>query len=247
MPAYTCGFLAPVPFLYAAFRTRTRKLWLIAAAYTSVWLAMWVLFGISPDEGSDAAAAVAVALVFGLAVVGTIHALEIRRSAPARAEPPPKEVVAPAGAAVVDDGADDHAHLRAALTSLKSYVAGHAHSYPPACGPLLTEVVGYLDQVVSLVEQGGHADKELRFVHAMLTDYIPTSINTYVRLPRQYALTHRNPDGRTPADELELQLRLLRDSARAAVTSLYDDDSLRLQEQSAFLSAKFGTSELDLP
>jgi hypothetical protein len=138
------------------------------------------------------------------------------------------------------------AHLRSALTSLRSYVASYAHAYPPACGQLLIEIVGELEQVVSFVERDADADMQLRFVHAMLTDYLPTSINTYVRLPRQFATTFRNADGRTPADELELQLRLLRDGAREATRSLYDNGAQRLQEHSAFLTAKFGTSKLDL-
>jgi hypothetical protein len=60
-------------------------------------------------------------------------------------------------------------------------------------------------------------------------------------------MSHRNPDGRTAASELELQLRLLSNGAREATESLYRDDSLRLQQQSAFLESKLGRSELDFP
>jgi hypothetical protein len=38
LPALCFGFLAPVPFAYAAIRLRQRKLWWITLAYTIAWL-----------------------------------------------------------------------------------------------------------------------------------------------------------------------------------------------------------------
>lgn len=134
--------------------------------------------------------------------------------------------------------------LQAGLSALKTRVATHRYAFPPVCRQLLDDTIAAMEQVIAFVAANGHADAELRSVAAMLTDYLPTSLDTYLRLPKDYA--ERNPDGRTAAEELELQLRLLRDSAKDAVGSLYRGDALQLQQQSAFLESKFGTSELDL-
>jgi hypothetical protein len=66
-------------------------------------------------------------------------------------------------------------------------------------------------------------------------------------LPHEYAQSHRNAGGRTAGEELELELWLLRGKAKEAVDSLHRGDAQRLEEHSAFLMAKFGKSELDLP
>lgn len=249
VPAYTMGMLAPVPFLFAAAKLQARKLWLIAAAYGAVWIATWVLVGVSPDNSS--ASTLCGFLFIALAVAGTAHAFVLRESLPRRNRTQfgmvGQQQLEPAvGALMSDPTQTTCTQLRAALSSLKSYVTTHSELFPPACKQLLDETIAQMEQVISFAASDGHADAELRSVHAMLTDYLPTSINTYVRLPREYALSQRNPDSRTAAEELELQLRLLRDSAKDAAGSLYRGDALRLQEQSAFLQSKFGKSELDL-
>ncbi len=40
LPLLTWSFLAPVPFVHAAVRLRSQRLWLLAVAYTVVWLAV---------------------------------------------------------------------------------------------------------------------------------------------------------------------------------------------------------------
>jgi uncharacterized membrane protein (DUF485 family) len=250
MPAYTGGFLAPVPFLYAAVKLRLAKLWLIAAAYVAVWVIARVLTAFRPDY--HVLSAVGGSLTLLLAMGGTVHAFVLRESLSRR----PREQVDIVGpqrpetfvtAPVSDPTQTMCAQVRVALASLTSSVRQHAELFPAECKQLLDESIGQMEQVASFVASGGHADAELRSVHAIATDYLLTSINTYVRLPREYALTHRNSGGRTPAQELELELRLLRDKTKEAADSLHHIDALRLQEQSAFLQAKFGRSELDIP
>lgn len=247
MPAYTFGLLTPVPFLFAAVKLQIRKLWLIVAAYGAAWVAILVLGGITPQH--SALNAVFGFVFIGLAVAATTHAFVLRRSMPP--SPRTQSVIGgqqpPESALVSDPTQAVCAQLQAALSSLKYLVATHAELFPPTCIQLLNETVAHMERVVAHVARGGHADAELSSVQAILTDYLPTSVSTYLRLPTEYAVSQRNPDGRTPADELELQLRLLRDSAKEAAGSLYRGDALRLEEQSAFLKSKFGKSELDLP
>lgn len=251
MPAYTVGMLAPVPFLYAAVRQQIHKLWLIAAAYGALWTALWVLVGITSEH--SAANAVSGFLFFALAIAGTTHAFVLRELLPRRpcarcAAAGPQQLMPPAPTwAPSDPNQVMCAQVRTALGSLKAAVARHGELFPPVCKQLLDETVAPALEVVAYVARGGHTDAELRSVHAIATDYLPTSVNTYIRLPPEYVISQRNPDGRTAADELELQLQLLRESAKEAASSLYRSDAQRMVEQSAFLQAKFGKSDLDLP
>lgn len=243
MPAYTFGLLTPVPFLFAAVKLQIRKLWLIVAAYGAAWIAILVVGGVTPEH--SAVNTLLGFLFVGLAVAATTHAFLLRRSMSPNLRT--QQVEPPVAALVSDPSRALCAQLQAALSSLRHLVATQAGLFPPTFTQLLNETIAPMEQVVRYAARGGHADAELSSVQAILIDYLPTSVGTYLRLPREYALSQRNPDGRTPADELELQLRLLRDSAKEAAGSLYRGDALRLEEQSAFLQSKFGKSELDLP
>jgi hypothetical protein len=251
MPAYTAGFLAPVPFLYAAATLRARKLWLIAAAYCAVWVVPWILLAVV-NADNHAVDVLSHRLTLALAIGGTVHAFVLRGSLPRISgtqsrtvgpQPPQAPVAAPA----TDPTQTMCAQVRAALSPLKYSAMTHAELFPPACKQLLDETIAQVEQVVAFAAAGCHADAELRAVHAIVTDYLPTSINTYVRLPHEYAQSHRNAGGRTAGEELELELWLLRGKAKEAVDSLHRGDAQRLEEHSAFLMAKFGKSELDLP
>lgn len=244
MPAYTLGLLAPAPLLYAAVRHPIRSLQLITAGYGAAWLAAWILATTTRQNSAPATAAGGLFVVLALAC--TAHAFVLRESLSASSAvgeqlaPPPPAPAADSTQAMLGQAT-------AALTSLTSYVTAHAAQLPPTCKQLFDDTVAQLLQVIRFVAGGGHADAELRAVHAMVTDYLPTSLHGYLRLPQDYATTQRNPDGRTAAEELQLQLGLLRDNATETARSTYRDDALGLEDQSAVLQSKFGTSELDLP
>jgi hypothetical protein len=251
MPLYTGGLLAPVPFLYAAASLRLARLWLIAGAYVAVWLIPWVILAVIGTD-NDAANTVGHRLALALAVGGTVHAFVLRKSL----SPPPQKQsgmvawhqhTASTPLEVSDPTQTSCAEVRAALSPLKYSMITHADVFPVRCRELVEETTAQMERVVAFAANGGHADAGLRTVHVIATDYLPTSINTYVRLPRDYAMSHRQPSGRTASEELELELRVLRDKVDEAVESLHRDDAMRLEQQTAFLLAKFGRSELDLP
>jgi hypothetical protein len=250
MPAYTGGFLAPVPFVYAAVKLRAARLWLIAAAYVAVWMVARVLAA-AGSHFYFVLGAMGGALMLALAVGGTVHAFVLRdslsRTSRRRSEVVAEQPLATPVPAPIDPRQTMCVEVRASLASLTSSVRAHAELFPSACKQLFDDTVARIEQVVSFVTNGGQADAELRSVHAIATDYLPTSVNTYIRLPREYAMTQRNSEGRTAGEELELGLRLLRDEVKEAADSLHRVDAVRLQEQNAFLQSKFGKSELDMP
>jgi hypothetical protein len=231
-------------------RLRLRRLWLIAAAYGAVWMVARVLADATPDN--HLLSALGNSLTLALAVGGTAHAFVLRESLSRRPDSQfevvrEQRLKPPVPAPASDPTQTMCAQVRAALASLTSSARTRVESLTPECTQLLDETIAQMEQVVSFVAGGGHADAELHAVHAIATDYLPTSVNIYLRLPREYAMSQRNTGGKTAAEELEVELRVLRDKVKEAADSLHRADAVRLQEQSAFLQAKFGKSELDVP
>ncbi|WP_054566795.1 hypothetical protein [Frankia sp. R43] len=83
-------------------------------------------------------------------------------------------------------------------------------------------------------------------VERMVVDYLPTSVEAYLELPRAFADSHL-VDGRLTARELLLeQLTLLATAAEDVTTSAARDASQRLAVQSRFLAERFGPTSGDL-
>jgi helix-hairpin-helix protein len=76
LPLLTWGLLAPVPFVHAAVRLRTVQMWLVAAFYTIVWLAVGPA-GVLV-QNPDVNEAVQGFSQLGLVVAATTHAFVLR-------------------------------------------------------------------------------------------------------------------------------------------------------------------------
>lgn len=83
VPVLSFGFLAPIPIIHAAVKLRTWTLWAASALYTAGEIVAWsatttVTSGpVEPAEVSDPPGWAA-ALLLGLVLVPTIHALTLR-------------------------------------------------------------------------------------------------------------------------------------------------------------------------
>jgi hypothetical protein len=83
LPTLSFGFLAPIPIIHAAVKLRTWTLWAASALYTATEILVWsvtmtVTDGpVEPAEVSDPPGWAA-ALLLGLMVVPTAHALTLR-------------------------------------------------------------------------------------------------------------------------------------------------------------------------
>ena len=104
------------------------------------------------------------------------------------------------------------------------------------------------DPVASAPEEPAADDDipGLRSSLSLLIDYLPTSIDTYLALPPQFLVSHRNAAGETPAEELVAQVTTLRGGLIELAQSVYAGDSERLSSQRRFLETKFTKSDLDL-
>lgn len=77
MSALSLGFLAPVPFAYAARRLRHPRLWWITLAYTIAWLPLWITTVSLASNGNNSSAPFGMLITLG--VIATVHALRLRR------------------------------------------------------------------------------------------------------------------------------------------------------------------------
>lgn len=87
-------------------------------------------------------------------------------------------------------------------------------------------------------------DEEIA-IEALLTDYFPTTVKTYLNLNPQFAGEAR-ADGSTPGDDLMGQLRTLQTAATELSRAIYAHDAQDLQSQGRFLQTKFNRSDLAL-
>ena len=116
---------------------------------------------------------------------------------------------------------------------------------PVAALPQLGRIEDVLVPLLEhLVTHPPSVDEEIA-VQGMVTDYLPTTVNTYVGLNPQFAEMAR-PDGRTPGDDLMEQLVTLETAAHDLSRSVYAHDAQALETQGRFLSAKFTQSDLTI-
>lgn len=142
--------------------------------------------------------------------------------------------------------AETPAELQEALTTLIRRVNQAGGRMPEGGVPGVREVEDVLRPLLSYLRTNDATEAEMIGVRTMINDYLPTTVDAFLRLPASFAETHRNRAGRTPADELLLQLDLLAEGAEEYATAIYAGDAQRLTNQGRFLETKFARSELDL-
>ncbi len=106
-------------------------------------------------------------------------------------------------------------------------------------------LVELLDHLAARPSSSGSA-QERYALEATVTDYLPTSLESYLALPPAFAASHRTPAGRTAGEELLEQLVLLESAVRDLALAVYSGDAERLATQGRFLQTKFARSDLDL-
>lgn len=158
-------------------------------------------------------------------------------SAPPQQQPP---------APVVPRQPSTPAELEAALVDIVRHVNAKGGVMPEGGVPAVRDVEDELRPLLRYLMANPATEAEMIGVRAMINDYLPTTVNAYLQLPASFALSHRNRVGRTPAEELLIQLELLAEGAREYATAIYAGDAQRLTNQGRFLETKFARSELDL-
>ncbi|CAN5321894.1 hypothetical protein BH09ACT6_BH09ACT6_03190 [soil metagenome] len=136
--------------------------------------------------------------------------------------------------------------LIAELKQLRHSIAGESRRLPDDANELATSILDALDEIVARWDDlTGSADQS-HVVEQMILDYLPTSVQTYLNLPRTFALASRVEGKKTARDELVEQLTILQKESDRIRTAVYAKDLDALGDQSRFLRDKFGRSSLEL-
>lgn len=138
------------------------------------------------------------------------------------------------------------ADLAEQLKTLRRAMKGQARRLEDDANAILGRILDSLDDIVAKWDDLAGAPDQRHVVERMIVDYLPTSIQTFVNLPRTFALSSRVEGRKSAHDELIEQLTILEAESDRIRTALYSRAVDALSDQSRFLREKFGRSELQL-
>lgn len=167
-----------------------------------------------------------------------------------REEPRPQATTpqppAPAAQEPPRPASDPVEELERRLDDIVRRVKRAGGTMPEGGVPAARDVEDVLRPLLRYLRSNPPTAAELIPVQAMVTDYLPSTLDAFLALPPQFAATHRGRNGRTPAEDLLEQLRLLAEGATETATAIYAGDAQKLSDQGRFLATKFTRSDLDL-
>ena len=132
------------------------------------------------------------------------------------------------------------------LAVLRRSLNGEASRLDADAEAEVTKILSSLDDVVARWPDLAAAPDQQHTVEQMIADYLPTSLQAYLNLPRTYALSARVAGQKTAHDELMDQLKILDTESARIRDAVYSREVDALSDQSRFLRAKFARSSLDL-
>ena len=148
---------------------------------------------------------------------------------------------ADASVAEVDDHAAQAHEVRRALVACVGGARGRVPS------EVEERVVAIERLIVDILDVTGPATESTLFVVLRTaTDYLPTALDAYLRLPQGYATSRRAVEGRTALELLVDQLDLLHTEMTQVADAVSRNDLDRLAAHGRFLADRFGRSELAL-
>jgi hypothetical protein len=136
--------------------------------------------------------------------------------------------------------------LAAQLKVFRRSMKGEASRLTDDANAILTRILDALDEIVARWDDLAAAPDQRHVVEQMILDYLPTSIQTFLNLPRTFALSARVEGRKSAHDELIEQLGILEKESDRIRTAVYSRDLDALGDQGRFLREKFGRSDLEL-
>ena len=132
------------------------------------------------------------------------------------------------------------------LKVFRRAMKGEASKLDADANAILSHILDTLDEIVARWGDLAAAPDQAHVVEQMITDYLPTSIQKYLNLPRTFALQSRVEGKKSAHDELIDQLTILQTEGDRIRTALYSRDLEALGDQGRFLREKFSRSDLQL-
>lgn len=111
---------------------------------------------------------------------------------------------------------------------------------------ILVRILDALDEILVRWDELASAPDQRHVVERMVLDYLPTSVQTFLNLPRTFALSSRVEGRKTAHEELIEQLTILEKESDRIRTAVFTREVEALSDQSRFLREKFARSELEI-
>ncbi len=115
--------------------------------------------------------------------------------------------------------------------------------------PLEAKVQGIASTILGILPRTGElapGSQELFILQRTVTDYLPTSLQAYMDLPRTYAMLKPLRGTKTAQQVLGDQLDLLQQQMNEVADAVAQNDADKLLAQGRFLEEKFGRSDLSI-
>jgi hypothetical protein len=141
-------------------------------------------------------------------------------------------------------GGEDVSDLSGSLASQVSAVKG---KLPDDVYQKVLSIQQTLQSILPKITRLGPGSRDAFIVQKAITDYLPSTLQAYLNLPRAYATLHRMSDGRTAAQVVLDQLTLLDGKLQEVADAVNKNDTDALLANGRFLEDRFGTSSLNLP
>lgn len=133
----------------------------------------------------------------------------------------------------------------AALDWITSLTTQSAPLLPTDARQRLAEITQLLGAVVEVDRREPSRDAAFDYeLDAMVREYLPGVLTAYLAIPPDM-VDSRQPDGRTPKDELREQLQLLRGQAEVLHASRHSRTTAQLSTRGHFLREKFGQRQAE--
>jgi hypothetical protein len=114
---------------------------------------------------------------------------------------------------------------------------------------VMAKVLKIRQTILGILPRSGNlppGSPELFIIERTATNYLPSSLQAYLDLPRGYATRHPVQDGKTSKDVLLDQLTLLETKMNEVASDVIRNDSDRLLAHGRFLQERFGRSPFSL-
>jgi hypothetical protein len=141
-------------------------------------------------------------------------------------------------------GGQDISDLSSTLSSQVSAVKG---KLPDEVFQKVLSIQQTLQAILPKISRLGPGSQDAFIVQKTITDYLPSTMQAYLNLPRAYATVHRMSDGRTAAQVILDQLTVLDSRLEQVAEAVNKNDTDALLANGRFLEDRFGSSSLKLP
>ena len=136
----------------------------------------------------------------------------------------------------------DKNDVRRSLDEIRTRIRTRA---PDRIGAKVNTISRTIKEILPRADALGAGSPGKYVLYMCATEYLPTTIQAYLDLPREYADSHVVVDGKTPLDLLADQLDLLEKEVNEIAANVNRADTDKLLANGRFLEEKFGSHPLD--